>query len=75
MGYLDGSFDKPAINKEAVNGSLTIPNIVNGYTVVKIGKWALNNVDGMTSVTIPESVTSIDDYAFHSCDGLESFER
>lgn len=74
VGYLDGSFDKPAINKEAVNGSLTIPNIVNGYTVVKIGKWALNNVDRMTSITIPNAVTSFDDYAFHSCDGLESFE-
>ena len=74
VGYIDGSFDKPAINKEAVNGSLTIPNIVEGYTVVKIGKWALNNVDGMTSITIPNTVTSFDDYAFHSCDGLESFE-
>ena len=74
VGYLDGSFDKTAVDKNTVNGAVTIPNTANGYKVVKIGKWALNNVDGMTSVTIPESVTSIDDYAFHSCDGLESFE-
>lgn len=74
VGYLDGSFDKPAIDRDAVEGAVTIPGSVNGYTVVKIGEYAFDNTIKMTSVTIPESVTSIDENAFYNCNGLTSFE-
>ena len=74
VGYLDGSFDKPAIDRNAVEGTVTIPGLINGYTVVKIGKYAFDNAVKMTSVTIPESVTTIDDNAFYNCNGLTSFE-
>ena len=74
VGYLNGSWDNPAVNRESVEGSVTIPEVVEGYTVVKIGKHAFNNVSGMTSVNIPNTVTAIDEYAFSSCDGLASFE-
>lgn len=74
VGYLDGSFDKPAIDRDAVEGAVTIPGLINGYTVVKIGKYAFDNAVKMTSVTIPESVTSIDENAFYNCNGLTSFE-
>ena len=74
VGYLDGSWDKPAVDREAVEGVVTIPQTVDGYTVVKIGKYALQNVYRMTSVTIPETVTSIDESAFAGCGGLTSFE-
>ncbi len=74
VGYLDASWDERAVDKEIVKGSLTIPETANGYKVVKIGKNSLNNIDGMTSVTIPNTVTSIDDDAFFNCEGLESFE-
>ena len=72
VGYLDGSQDKVAVDKGRVEGSLTIPESVNDYTVVKIGKHAFNNVYRMTSVTIPNTVTSIDEYAFRDCRGLTS---
>ena len=74
VGYIDGSWDKTAIDRETVEGSVTIPETVNGYTVVKIGKWAFNDVHGMESVTIPNSVTTIDESAFNSCTGLTSLE-
>ena len=60
-------------------GALVIPDTLNGYPVTKIGKWAFSTWDGngdyyygMTSVTIPASVTEIDEYAFEHCRGLKS---
>ena len=74
VGYLDGSFNKPAVDRDAVDGSLTIPESVDGYKVVKIGKYAFDNTIKMTSVTIPATVTYIDRNAFFNCNGLTSFE-
>ena len=47
------------------NGGVTIPSIVNGYTVTRVGKWAFSWRSGLTSVTIPETVTSIGEQAFN----------
>ena len=74
IGYIDGDWDKLAIDKNIVNGSVTIPETANGYTVVKIGKYAFGNIKGMTSINIPETVTSIDEYALYGCEGLSSLE-
>ena len=53
---------------------VVIPATHNGLPVTSIGDYAFN--DGgcsyLTSVTIPGSVTSIDDYAFYKCTGLTS---
>ena len=45
---------------------LVIPNSVSSFGIAFIG------CRGLTSVTIPNSVTSIDDFAFHGCRGLTS---
>ena len=42
----------------------------NTYPVTYIGWYAFSNCDGLTSVTIPNSVTSIEEEAFYDCDGL-----
>jgi len=44
---------------------VVIPGIIAGYPVVAIGSWAFFN-RGLTSVTIPDSVTHIRDEAFCS---------
>ncbi|MCR5069660.1 MAG: leucine-rich repeat domain-containing protein [Prevotella sp.] len=50
------------------SGAITIPEYVtyNGvtYSVTTIGSSAFSNCSGLTSVTIPSSVTGIDNYAF-----------
>ncbi|MEE1503410.1 MAG: leucine-rich repeat protein, partial [Acutalibacteraceae bacterium] len=46
-----------------------IPQKVNGTPILHIGSYAF--VTGITTVTIPYSVTSIDEYAFQ-CDDLEN---
>ena len=60
-------------------GELEIPSTVtypdeNGvtYTVTSIGREAFFKCSGLTSVTIPNSVTIICDYAFFVCNGLTS---
>lgn len=57
-------------------GNLEIPTSVthNGttYSVTMIGYGAFDDCNGLTSVTIPNSIISIGDYAFRNCSGLLS---
>ena len=56
------------------SGDLIIPASVNDYRVVEIGRWAFSRCTGLTSVTIPSSVTAIGYCAFSGCTGLTSIE-
>lgn len=51
---------------------LVIPKKINGLPVNTIGEYAFVGSIGLTSVTIPESVTSIRMYAFGDCEDLKS---
>ena len=58
------------------SGDITIPETVDylgtTYTVASIGSWAFKGCTGLTSVIIPNSVTTIRDSAFEYCTGLTS---
>ena len=58
------------------SGNISIPKTVNRsgttYTVASIGYHAFDGCSGLTSVTIPLSVTSISVGAFFGCTGLTS---
>ena len=45
-------------------GALIIPDTIDGFPVTSIGYGAFWGCSGLTSVTIPNSVTSMSDYAF-----------
>ena len=53
-------------------GAVTIPATIGGLPVVAIGISAFYGRTGLTSVSIPSSVTSIGDGAFYGCTGLTS---
>lgn len=58
------------------SGNVIIPSVVsrNGttYIVRRIGSHAFQACGGLTSVTIPNSVTEIGSWAFEGCSGLTS---
>ncbi len=65
-------WDYSLYNNEAQNvapvslatGSITIPSQMKGHKVTNIAWYAFDNWSSLTSVTIPEGVTSIGDSAF-----------
>ena len=54
------------------DSAIVIPSRYNGGKVISIGYEAFAYCRGLTSVTIPDSVTSIEDRAFYNCSGLTS---
>ncbi|MGI6301958.1 MAG: leucine-rich repeat protein [Verrucomicrobiota bacterium] len=74
-----GDFDYEVLEDNTIeiidyNGSdaeVVIPDTIEGLPVTSIGGRAFY-LSGLTSVTIPNSVTSIGDWAFTSCWGLTS---
>ncbi|MEC8190460.1 MAG: leucine-rich repeat domain-containing protein, partial [Verrucomicrobiota bacterium] len=54
------------------SGSLDIPSTYYGLPVISIEFGAFENRSNLTSITIPNSVTSIADRAFYYCSGLNS---
>jgi len=64
--------DGAVITKYVVEpcGDLVIPNELDGYAVSGIGDWAFVFWDGLISVMIPDSVTSIGRNPFAYCDAM-----
>ncbi len=63
-GYIISDCDENA------SGDLTIPDTYKFLPVIKIDNNAFRDCEKITSVSIPDSVTSIGDYSFYSCKGL-----
>ena len=57
---------------EAASGKLTIPKTYKEKPVTSIGIYAFDGCTSLTSVTIPDSVTHIDDSVFENCTNLAS---
>ena len=62
-------FDGEAIitDYDGEGGNITIPSQLGGYPVVALGMKSFAFCDGVTSVTIPNSVKRIEEYAFQLC--------
>lgn len=58
------------VNTSDYPSNFKIPDEVNGIPVVAIADGAFDSCTRLTSVTIPDSVTSIGQYAFANCENL-----
>ncbi len=56
---------------EGIETNLTLPNSINGNNY-KVYQYAFTDCNNLTGITIPEKVTSIEDYAFANCTNLTS---
>ena len=69
-----GIYFQPNPRSTAYTGNIAIPASVTydgtTYTVASIGTNAFEGCKGLTSISIPASVTTIGDYAFEFCKGL-----
>ena len=70
------TYKEPFKETETYIGDIVIPETVdyngNVYKVVGIDNYAFYNCSGLTSITIPEGVTSIGQQAFEYCSSLTS---
>ena len=56
---------------EYLPSEITIPNEYKGLPVTEIECSGFSHCYSLTSITIPNSVTSIGEYAFYECDNLD----
>ena len=54
-----------------VTGDIVVPSAINGYTVNNIDYKAFYGCNGITSLTIPSTVTHMCDYVINGCHKLE----
>ena len=65
-GHRHNRFNRPAISISTAD-HLAIPRTLGGHPVKGVGKYAFRNCRRLTSVAIPESVTSVGEDAFRGC--------
>ena len=53
-------------------GALVIPSSINNLPVISIGNFTFNDCSSLTSVIIPDKVTTIGNFAFAGCTNLAS---
>ena len=64
----DGAFVCGYVTKPT--GALTIPATLGGYPVTCVEASSFSGCSGLTSVTIPDSVTEIGPFVFMNCTAL-----
>lgn len=52
----------------------TLPDVIDGYIVTKIGDKAFYECYYLESIVLPDTITSIGDYAFYNCKRLETIK-
>ena len=81
LGYIltdDKCFSYEIVDGEAIirgyygeNGNVLFPDKIEGCPVTRIGFAACGNNKTITSIVVPDTVTTIENDAFHGCENLE----
>lgn len=57
--------------QKSASGTVTIPAQWNGLPVTSIRSYAFDNCSGVTKIILPDSIKTIENFAFFSCGMLE----
>lgn len=57
--------------QKSASGTVTIPAQWNGLPVTSIHSYAFDNCSGVTKIILPDSIKTIENFAFFSCGMLE----
>jgi len=57
-------------SNQAKGKDIVIPSEVEGVSITGIDNFVFSGDDGIVSVTIPDSITSIGEYAFNGCESV-----
>jgi len=67
---------RPLVPADVLVGEVTLPTTVKydgtNYVVSQIAAHAFENYTGITSMTLPSTISTIEDYAFKGCTSMES---
>lgn len=55
-------------------GTVAVPSELDGQKVTAIGRRAFEDCTGLSEITLPATVTTIDNYAFFGCDSLKTIK-
>ena len=73
---VDSHLEVTGFDEMELNGAVKIPPKINfkgnNYEVLKIGEYAFQGCESLTSITLPNSITYIGNRAFDWCTGLTS---
>ena len=67
----DGTVKILSWYKESIDGTVTIPNIIDGKTVTEIAPHAFGTSENITKITLPASIKKINSYAFAGLSDLQ----
>ena len=67
-----GAFITGITNTEAISGDIVISDTLGGYPVIGIADATFAKLENLTSVTIPDSVSLLGNFAFYGCYNLKS---
>lgn len=71
--YVEHNGEYVVVDYVGSDTSVIIPEYYNGIKVTTIGITAFAGNDAITSITISNNITRIDNHAFHDCSSLTAF--